>query len=211
MPGPQQHARPATVRRLRGAGLLAALLLALSLAGCALPRRIDSDVQSFASPPVPAPGTSYQFERLPSQTGAGQDTVEALAAQALARVGLVRAAAGAPAALTVQLGVQISPLPNPNALRPGPFFGGDHHLPGHPVPGLWLNLGSPWYRHAVQLVLRESGSARVAYETRASFDGPWADSLQLLPVIFDAALEGYPHPPAGPRKVITELPAPTPP
>jgi len=40
----------------------------------------------------------------------------------------------------------------------------------------------------------------------ASFDGPWNDSGRLLPTILDAALQGYPSPPGGPRKVVLELP-----
>jgi proline-rich tail region repeat protein len=46
----------------------------------------------------------------------------------------------------------------------------------------------------------------VVYETTASFDGPWVDSAHLLPTILDAALQGYPNPPSGPRKVVIELP-----
>ena len=36
--------------------------------------------------------------------------------------------------------------------------------------------------------------------------GPWADSARLLPTLFDSALQGYPTPPGGPRKVVIELP-----
>jgi hypothetical protein len=62
-----------------------------------------------------------------------------------------------------------------------------------------------WYRHAVRLLLRDTTTAQVVYETTASFDGPWADSVHLLPAVLDAALQDYPHPPLGPRKVVIEL------
>jgi hypothetical protein len=187
--------------------LLTLLVLACTLAGCALHRVIDSEVQSFAGPAVPAKGTLYQFERLPSQTGMAQEQIEAMAAQVLARAGLVRAAASEPATLTVQVSAQVSPLPNPHASRPGILFMGERHQPGVRYPSLWLNADASWYRHAVQVVMRDTATARVVYETRASFDGPWSDSQLLLPVVFDAALQGYPNPPAGPRKVVSELPA----
>ena len=57
-------------------------------------------------------------------------------------------------------------------------------------------------------MLRDSVSGQTAYETTANFDGPWNDSGRLLPVVFDAALQGYPTPPSGPRKVTIELPPP---
>jgi hypothetical protein len=46
----------------------------------------------------------------------------------------------------------------------------------------------------------------VVYETSASFDGTWSDSANLLPVLLQAALQDYPQPPAGSRKVNIELP-----
>ena len=62
----------------------------------------------------------------------------------------------------------------------------------------------------MRILIRDSRGGQTIYETTASFDGPWADSANLLPVILDAALAGYPQPPQGPRKVIIELPAATP-
>ena len=63
---------------------------ALALTGCASVRLVDSDVQSFSQlSALPAPAT-YRFERLPSQQAQSgqQDTIEAQAAQALAKVGM---------------------------------------------------------------------------------------------------------------------------
>jgi hypothetical protein len=204
---------------MRTSGALLAALTALLLAGCAIgPRLIDSDVQSYtATVPAQRPA-SYRFERLPSQGDSdAQDRIEAMAVVALAKVDLTPAplvsgavagtAAAAPTArYAVQVSVQISAMVSP---YDSPFYGGfwGH---GRPWSGFGIPMEPSWYRHAVRIVLRDSASGQVAYETSASFDGPWADSARLLPVILDAALHDYPNPPPGPRKVITELPGSTP-
>jgi len=46
----------------------------------------------------------------------------------------------------------------------------------------------------------------VVFETRATHDGPWADSAQILPAMLQAALQGFPAPPAGMRRVNMEIP-----
>lgn len=205
-------------RHLRtfAAALLALGLLALG--GCAVPRMIDSDVQSFtAAVPAVRPAL-YRFERLPSQADAAlQDQTEALAQAALAKVGLTPAplVAGAIAGTTaaaptaryaVQVSVQITAItsPYPSASMSLGGFWGPHGWHHH--DGLALMMEAPWYRHAVRILLRDSASGQLVYETTASFDGPWGDSANLLPVVMDAALAGYPAPPAGPRKVVIELP-----
>ncbi|NVO04642.1 MAG: DUF4136 domain-containing protein [Rhodoferax sp.] len=196
------------------------LAAVLALGGCAGARLIDSDVQSFVGAAAPARPASYRFERLPSQGDAAeQSRLEDLAAVALAKVELTPAplvsgaiagtAAAAPTArYAVQLSVQVLPMVSP---YDGAFYGG---IWGHRRPwsgfGFGLAMEPTWYRHAVRIVLRDSSSGQVAYETSASFDGPWADSANLLPVLLDAALRDYPNPPAGPHKVVTELPGATP-
>ena len=121
------------------------------------------------------------------------------------------AAAAPTARYAVQVTAQISAILSPYATSYGPPYGGGYwglRLGGRRNHmGLWFPIESNWFRHAVQLVLRDSRSGQTVYETRASFDGPWADSANLMPVILDAALNGYPQPPAGPRKVVIELPA----
>jgi hypothetical protein len=199
--------------------LLAAALL-LALGGCAMPRMIDSDVQSFVTGSAPVRPASYRFERLPSQSdAAAQDPIEAMAAVALAKVGLTPAplvsgairgtAAAAPSArYAVQVGVQTTPIVSPYAsAHLGGLWGRRDHWGGF---GLGLGMEPSWYRHAVHLLLRDSASGQPVYETSASFDGPWTDSGNLLPVILDAALQAYPNPPAGPRKVVIELPGDAP-
>ncbi len=66
--------------------------MVLFITGCSTMRVVDSDVTAFPrwSAAPPGPGTTYRFERLPSQQalGAQQDAVEALARTALAKVGM---------------------------------------------------------------------------------------------------------------------------
>ena len=180
--------------------LLKPLLLiaaAVLLSACALPRMIDSDVQSFTGTTAPKSGASYRFERLPSQSSRGTDHVkmEALAEAALSRAGLKRNEARAD--MSVQVGVQVIAMHSPI-----------QRSPRHRSPVVELVMESPWYSHTVNFVMRDIATGQVSYETTASFDGPWSDSLNLLPAIMDAALNGYPTPPAGLRRVVVELPAP---
>ena len=69
-----------------------ALFLAALLSGCATSWVVDSDVKSFSSLAAVAPGATYRFERLPSQQAdpARQESLEAMAAAALEKVGLRR-------------------------------------------------------------------------------------------------------------------------
>lgn len=194
-----------TLRRGRYALLVLATAL---LQGCGLPRMIDSDVQSFVGAEGAVTGVGYRFERLPSQQarGAQQDSIEAMAAQVLSEVGLQRDEAAPRYSAQVSVNVRTIAPPEQrrsraerSLLRPD----------GVAVfaPSFALVIEAPWYRHSVQVLLRDVGSARVAFESSASFDGPWADSTQLLPVVLRAALRDYPNPPQGLRKVVIELPA----
>jgi len=193
----------------RAARLGVALFLAtltLWLSGCATARMIDSDVVSFTTAPGAVQPATYRFERLPSQTrDAQQNQLEAMAAVALAKVGLTPQAAAPRYAVQVSMLISaIRPIyPQPSS---GLFWRryDERRMGG---PGFGLHLEPPWYRHAVRLLMRDVATALVVYETTATFDGPWADSVHLLPVVLDAALQGYPNPPAGPRKVVIELPA----
>lgn len=183
-----------------------AATLTLWLGGCATARMIDSDVVSFTTAPGAVQPATYRFERLPSQTiDAQQSQLESMAAVALAKVGLT------PHTTAPHYAVQVSMLittirptyPQPSSS----LFWRRHDERRMGVLGFGLHLEQPWYRHAVRLLLRDVATAQVVYETTATFDGPWADSGRLLPVVLDAALQGYPNPPAGPRKVVIELPA----
>lgn len=186
---------------------LTAVVASVVLGGCALPRMIDSDVQSFVGTPAAVAGATYRFERLPSQQalGAAHEHVEALTEEALGRAGLVRNDTQARYSIQVALNVvQFQPAP-----RRQPHFGGPYVAANGTLfyPGPLLMLEPPWYSHTVHLLMRDTHTAQVAFESTASFDGPWSDSANLLPAILEAALQGYPNPPPGPRKVVVELPS----
>ncbi len=183
----------------------ALLVLAVAaLTGCSLPRMIDSDVQSFVGNAPALNGVSYRFERLPSQANImDQDQVEALAQEALDRIGLQRND-DAPRYL-VQVNVAVDTMQNPHYRPPRPrLVVGANGAIYEEWP--WtLSVEAPWYRHRAQLLLRDSGTGQLAYETAAVFDGPWRDTLNLLQPMLEAALKDYPLP--GKRRVVVELPA----
>lgn len=192
---------------LRGLAWLTLVASAL-LAGCATPLRMDNTVQSFSSlTEVPA-GAGYRFERLPSQVNdPAQPRLEAIADAALARVGLRRDDA-APA-YTVQawgrMQYALSPWAQP---RWGGWSGWGGVGIGGTYPGVGVGIGfpiggidSPWYRREVGLILREVASGRVVYETHAFHEGYWIDPARAWPAMFDAALQGFPRPPEGLRRV----------
>lgn len=177
------------------------------LSGCALPRMIDSEVESFAGSPSAVAGATYRFERLPSQQaqGAAQDRLETLAESALSAAGLVRN--DAQARYSMQVDARI--VQYPGVAQHQPRFGGGVMVGtgGFWYPSAYVMLEQPWYSHTVHLLMRDLASTRVAYESTARFEGPWSDSANLLPAILEAALRDYPNPPPGPRKVVIELPS----
>ncbi len=194
---------------------LALLCGALALTGCASVRLVDSDVQSFSQlRAMPAPPT-YRFERLPSQQaqGAQQDTIEAQAAQALAKVGM-RLAPSAQAAYHVQAHARIDREMPADWYDPwwgggwGPGWGagfggwGGRGFYG----GMAMQFPPPTlYRREVGLIVRDAASAAVVYETHAVHEGIWTDNPAVFGAMFDAALTGFPTPPTGPRRVNVEI------
>ena len=195
-----------------------ALLLAASLTGCATSWVVDSDVKSFSSIGTVAPGATYRFDRLPSQQadGARQESLEAMAGAALDRAGMRRD--DARPQYTAQIGARVTAGLSPWAdpwLYNGPWgygYGGYGNYGRRWYGGGWYGgpmfapPANPWYEREVSIVLREAGSNRVVYETRARNDGPYTSSTAILPVMFQAALQGFPNPPQGERRVNIELP-----
>jgi Domain of unknown function (DUF4136) len=203
----------------------------VQLAGCASARLIDSEVNAFSTLATVPAGSSYRFERLPSQqtNAQRQDQLEAIAQASLAKVGLLRVgdAPGSPAArFSVQMGINVQRADLAVWDDWGPRFGGFvgvasgpyllGHRRGHGAVVGQFGFGHfgygfphayvpPAYLREVSLVLRDTAGNQVVYETRAKHESPWADSLNILPAMFDAALQGFPTPPAGPRMVNVEL------
>jgi hypothetical protein len=185
------------------AWLAASLLLMLALSACALPRMIDSEVRSFGGTSPALTGATYRFERLPSQAdSADRDALEAMAQQALEQVGLTLAEKKA--RYTVQVSVQVQPYPRPErpTSRASAWMGGPNSQRG---VSLSILMESPWSQYTVHLILRDAATGQVAYESRAMHVGPWSDTANLLPAIFEAALRDYPTPTPEPRTVVIEL------
>jgi hypothetical protein len=185
--------------------LLFAAIVAMALAGCATGYLLDNQVQSFSQlQALPAPAT-YRFERsLSQQMDPAQQALEGLADPALHRAGLRRDDA-APR-YSVQVTARTSRVLSPYA---DPWWGGfgGWNL-GFGGRGIGLGIGGPWphsdsywWHREVTVVLRELGTNRVVYETNAVNDGPWLDNNTVLPAMFDAAMQGFPAPPMGPRRV----------
>ena len=178
---------------------------------------------------------TYRFERLPSQLqdeGAIRqaESLEALAAPALESVGLQRSdtAPRYSAQVGARIGLTISPWDEPWI---GPWGGpwaygggwGPRSYAGLGVGvgrfhgrgwgggfgggfGGWYGASTPWYAREVSVVLRELATNQVVYETRARNDGPYSTDAPVLSVMFRAALQGFPNPPQGERRIDIEIP-----
>lgn len=198
--------------------LLACAVLFLS--GCASVMRVDSAVQSHAKWPsdaLPTGKTSYEFERLPSQStgpsATSQTTLEDLTRDALAAHGWELAAAGAPAPWRVTISAQTLTLPR------APWDEPRESWPLRPRLGVGLGTGRgglywggmlsmdiPYYQRSVSLVVRDGQTGRVAYETQAAHDGRWHDSPAVWRAMIDAALQGFPTPPTANRTINIDIP-----
>lgn len=185
-------------------GLSAALLL---LAGCASTYLLDNNVQSFSHLTALPGQPTYRFDRLPSQQEPGQAQLEAMADTALHRAGLRRDDANPRYAVQVagRLQPTLSPWADPWRAGWGGWGVGYHRR------GLGLGFGgpwgmeSPWYHREVSVVVRELPSNRVVFESHASNDGPWLDNSAVFPAMFEAAMQGFPNPPQGRRRVDVQV------
>ena len=189
---------------------MAAAAAVLVLAGCASTYKLDNQVQSFSHLPAMPAQPSYRFERtLSQQADPAQQALEALADPALHRAGL-RRDDSAPR-YSVQVSARTERSVSPYADPWGPWgwggwgvgLGGRHF--GLGLGGPWPRGDSYWFHREVTVIVRELASNRVVYETRAVNDGPWLDNNAVLPAMFDAAMQGFPNPPPGPRRVDVQI------
>lgn len=190
------------------------VVLAGLLTACASgPRIVASDVRTVAAQPPGAAvlvGAHYRFE--PAAQGAGQPPVarvQALAETALARAGLVRDDARPRLAVQATGTVQA-------------YWAGDWGpYGGWSNPRIALGLGYGWrgggiglgwggplwdpsipmYISEAHVLMRDLQTGQIVYDSRARHDGPWHNTDAVLAALFVAALEGYPNPPPGPRRV----------
>lgn len=194
----------------------------LGLAGCSTVRRVDSQVSAFSSLDAMPAALSWRFERLPSQqnlTGAAaqrQKAVEAVVTQQLGKIGFApqAAEAGAPARWSVQVTARIQRLErspfDDGWDRPGFGFPGRDYVVTGDGRVIFLpmipRMEPPWFVREVGLIIRDTVDARVVFETSARHEGRWADDEAVLPAMFEAALQGFPKPPAGQRIVNIDIP-----
>ena len=183
------------------------LCAALWLTGCASTRLVDSDVQSFSQLTGAPARPTYDFERLPSQQaqGAQQSAVEDQARLALAKVGLRQDNAAPFYRVQAHARIDLQAYPD---YWDGPGWGWGGWGGGRGFyGGLSMRFPPPTlYRREVGLILREAASGTVVYETRAVHEGVWTDNPAVFAAMFDAALNGFPTPPTGPRRIVLEIP-----
>jgi len=186
------------------------LAAALLLSGCAGTYLLDNQVQSFSQLPALPAQPTFRFERsLSQQQDPAQLALEGLADPALYRAGLRRDDAAPHFSVQVSARTEqvLSPYADPwggwGGGGWGVGFGGPHAAIGFGGP--WSRMDSYWFRREVSVVVRELPSNQVVFETRAVNDGPVLDNRVVLPAMFDAALQGFPNPPPGPRRVDIQL------
>ncbi len=207
-----------------------ALACGLLLSACSGLRVVDNDVVSFAQwtkATPPATGSSYRFERLPSQQvnvpqsgisgmELSQDQLEAMARTALDKVGWLNNPQTAAFNVQVSANTRYAQrFPYNSPAFGGGFgaFGGSSMSVGGGTAGSFvgfsLPLGtyeSPLYLREVSFVVRDASSNAVVFESKAVHSGVWSDAQRVLPAMIDAALQGFPTPPTGPRRINIEIP-----
>ncbi|TWO64994.1 DUF4136 domain-containing protein [Caenimonas sedimenti] len=182
--------------------LLIAFAATALLGGCATGYLLDNRVQSFTTAGAAAtPPFSYRFDRLPSQLAEpSQATLEAYADPALHKAGLQRDDAAPRYSVQVSARIQRTLSPWADPWQPwgwGFGIGGRGWGFHRPFP----YMEQPWFQREVSVVVRELPANRVVFESHAANDGPWLDNRSVLPAMFEAALQGFPNPPTGPRRV----------
>jgi hypothetical protein len=68
----------------------------------------------------------------------------------------------------------------------------------------------PLYRRAVSVVMRDTQTQQVVYETRALHEDVWTDDPRIYGVLLQAALQSFPYSTQGERRVRLPMPPPAP-
>jgi uncharacterized protein YjiS (DUF1127 family) len=195
--------KPAARRTWVAAGRMLMVCLPLLLCACATTRVVDSEVRSYAGNVVPQPKASFRFDRLLSQQTtqaqeqAFQQRLEAMAATALADIGL--SPIDQHAQYTVQVSASVE-LVARAPVFPGPRLGGFWGSP-QPLFGTGMGVGigmanymePPWSRYGVHLLIRDAATNALVFESTAQHIGPWSDAANMLPAVLRAALRDYPQ------------------
>jgi Domain of unknown function (DUF4136) len=196
--------------------ILAVLLAATLVAGCAALNTVTSDVTTFSEWPADRKPGRYAFERLPSQKANATRSadLEAAAARALEKAGFTAAPAAAQADVIVQIGARInraevSPWDDPLWWRWG---GGYWRSPSWRAPrsAFYGGFNASWYSQRyernVAVLLRDRASSVPLFEAHAQTEGGTTGDAALLGAMFEAALQGFPARDAqNPRRVSVSL------
>jgi hypothetical protein len=201
----------------------AAVLVGLSLSGCASLNQVSHEVSTYSLWPAErqATATTYSFERLPSQQAHPEQTrmLEEAAAPALEQAGFRPASDPASADVTVTVGARItayerSPYDDPFWWHGGlypyrsyrhPFFWGAPYGWRYGYPFYHPFYDAPLYEREVALLIRDRRSGQPLYEARVTNDGYSSSMQRLLSTMFEAALKDFPYSGTTPRRVITQI------
>ena len=187
----------------RRLSLITLVLGAAVLSGCASFNTLRSEVSTFGKWPEGRKPSTYAFDRLPSQEvrAENQRALEQAALAAVQGAGFKPVEPGQKPDVLIQLGARIS------AAQRSPF---DDPFYWHPAlnyhfryraPRAGFYWASPWDRslensqvdREVTLLIRDSASNTVLYETRATNFGYASASSTWLPTMFNAALSEFPR------------------
>lgn len=191
--------------RSMGLGLCA---LALVLTGCSSTRVVENDVRSYSTfKAMPAPAT-YRLERLPSQQADSpfREMIERLATSALANVGMQRDDQNGNLRLELNAyaNAYMPSWPYYNNWNVGFGYGPWGWSPGFGYYGGWRDMPPTMYVRDVRLVFRNTEGTAV-FESSARYDDIWTNDEAIFRTLFQSALEGFPTPPQGERRVRREM------
>ena len=200
---------------------ISALAIALVLGGCASFNNLRNEVSTFGPWPAERKPASFVFERLPSQQvqPERQTEIETAARGALEAAGFRVAADAGNAEYLMQIGARVTS--NDPWIYNDPLFwrGGVRYGYGYGYgrwgrgwgPGWGFNSGiefTPTFEREVALLIRDRKTGQLLYETRASNTGPSTSIAYLMPAMFEAALNDFPHAGPNPRNVTTQITKP---
>lgn len=197
--------------------ILAVLVAATLIAGCAALNTVTSDVTTFSEWPADRKPGRYAFERLPSQKANATRTadLEAAAAKALEKAGFTAAPDAAQADVIVQIGARIgraevSPWDDPLWWRWGGGYWRSPTWRRGPRSAFYGSFSNEWYSQRyernVAVLLRDRASSVPLFEAHAQTEGGTVGDVALLGAMFEAALQGFPSKDAqNPRRVSVSL------
>lgn len=197
----------------------ATLLLALTalVAGCSGSgvRTAEVDVTAFATwgaAGLPLAGSTYRFERLPSQLAAnGQSQqVEAVVRDVLSRKGLQLAPGATPPRYSVQVSTSVQQVAGLGGYPYGPTIGISGGSGG--ISGAGIGFGFPIggssgaeFRTELQVLVRNLQTSSVVYEARAYSQDALPGDFRMLAAMADSGLKDFPVPPVGVRRYRVQL------